>query len=104
LSTTRFRSEQLARWPCRRRAELLSLSRRLGAGGVAAGPTGGHAPLTPREREVASLLAGGLTTTEIARRLLISRKTVAVHVSHILAKLDMSRRTQVAAWVASRSR
>ena len=96
--------EHLARWPGWRRAELVSLSHRLGAAGVAAGPTGGHAPLTPREREVASLLADGLTNTEIARRLLISRKTVAVHVSHILAKLDMSSRTQVAAWVASRSR
>lgn len=96
--------EHLARWPGWRRAELVSLTHRLGAAGVAAGPAGGRAPLTPREREVASLLADGLTNTEIARRLLISRKTVAVHVSHILAKLDMSSRTQVAAWVASRSR
>jgi DNA-binding CsgD family transcriptional regulator len=87
----------LARWSGWRRAELVAVARRLGpVGGGAAGDTG----LTPREREVAALLAEGLTNSEIARRLVISRKTVAVHVSHILAKLEMSSRTQVAAWVA----
>jgi DNA-binding CsgD family transcriptional regulator len=87
----------LARWSGWRRAELVAVARRLGPiGGGAAGEAG----LTPREREVATLLAEGLTNSEIARRLVISRKTVAVHVSHILAKLEMSSRTQVAAWVA----
>ena len=90
----------LARWGGWRRAELAAVARRLGP---ASGPGGGAGPagdLTPREREVARLLSEGLTNSEIARRLVISRKTVAVHVSHILAKLEMSSRTQVAAWVA----
>jgi ATP/maltotriose-dependent transcriptional regulator MalT len=86
----------LARWSGWRRDELTAVARRLG---VAAGVTG-EGVLTPREREVAALLADGLTNSEIARRLVISRKTVAVHVSHILAKLEMSSRAQVAAWVA----
>jgi DNA-binding CsgD family transcriptional regulator len=86
----------LARWSGWRRAELTAVARRLG---VAAGVIG-ETVLTPREREVAALLADGLTNSEIARRLVISRKTVAVHVSHILAKLEMSGRAQVAAWVA----
>jgi DNA-binding CsgD family transcriptional regulator/DNA-binding MarR family transcriptional regulator len=89
----------LAKWPGWRRDELDAVTRRLGlaSGGAADGL------LTPREREVAALLAEGLTNSEIARRLVISRKTVAVHVSHILAKLEMSSRTQVAAWVSRQS-
>ncbi|MPZ26641.1 MAG: AAA family ATPase [Micromonosporaceae bacterium] len=87
----------LARWPGWRRVELATVARRLGP---AAGPGAAGEVLTPREREVAILLAEGLTNSEIARRLVISRKTVAVHVSHILGKLEMSSRTQVAAWVA----
>jgi DNA-binding NarL/FixJ family response regulator len=55
-------------------------------------------PLTPREREVAALLAEGLSNGEIARRLYISTKTASVHVSNILAKLDMTSRTEVATW------
>jgi DNA-binding CsgD family transcriptional regulator len=52
---------------------------------------------SPREREVAALLAG-LSNGEIARRLDISTKTASVHVSNILAKLAMSSRTEVATW------
>ncbi|MFH8981660.1 ATP-binding protein [Streptomyces varsoviensis] len=52
--------------------------------------------LTPREREVAGLVAEGLTNREIAERLVISRRTVDAHVEHILAKLGYSSRTQVA--------
>jgi DNA-binding CsgD family transcriptional regulator len=85
----------LARWSGWRNAELVAVARRLGITGAAS-----DSMLTPREREVAALVADGLTNAEIARRLVISRKTVAVHVSHILAKLEMSSRAQVAAWVA----
>jgi DNA-binding CsgD family transcriptional regulator len=51
--------------------------------------------LTPREREVALLVASGLTNAELARRLYISPKTAAVHVSNILRKLDVASRTAV---------
>jgi DNA-binding NarL/FixJ family response regulator len=47
---------------------------------------------------VAALLAEGLSNGEIARRLYISTKTASVYVSNILAKLDMTSRTEVAAW------
>jgi two-component system response regulator NreC len=45
--------------------------------------------LTPREREVVSHVALGLTNTEIARRLSISEKTVETHRAHIVAKLGL---------------
>ena len=43
--------------------------------------------LTAREREIASLMAGGLSNREIAGQLVISEGTVEVHVKHILSKL-----------------
>ena len=55
--------------------------------------------LTRREREVATLVARGLTNGGIADELFISTKTASVHVSNILAKLQMSSRTEIAAWV-----
>ncbi|MFI6501269.1 AAA family ATPase [Nonomuraea typhae] len=58
--------------------------------------------LTARELEVLSLVAEGLTNREIAERLFIAQKTVSVHVSNILAKLDASTRTQAAATARSR--
>ena len=54
--------------------------------------------LTKREREVAVLLARGMTNQAIADQLFVSLPTIATHVSHILAKLDFSSRTQVATW------
>ncbi len=59
------------------------------------------APLTAREFEVARLVADGHTNAEIADELVIAPKTVSAHVEHILAKLGMGRRTEVAAWVAT---
>ena len=47
---------------------------------------------------MAALLSEGLTNGELARRLFISPKTAAVHVSNILMKLNMSSRAEVAAW------
>jgi DNA-binding CsgD family transcriptional regulator/tetratricopeptide (TPR) repeat protein len=56
--------------------------------------------LTAREREIASLMAGGLSNREIAGRLVISEGTVEVHVKHILSKLGFRSRSQVAVWFA----
>ncbi|MDL4774615.1 ATP-binding protein [Actinomadura xylanilytica] len=52
--------------------------------------------LTRRERQVAELVAEGLSNREIAERLIIAKRTVDSHVEHILAKLGVSSRTQVA--------
>ena len=55
--------------------------------------------LTRREREVAKLLARGLTNRQIAGELVLSERTVENHVSNILKKLKLSSRSEVAAWV-----
>jgi DNA-binding CsgD family transcriptional regulator len=61
-------------------------------------------PLSAREMEVARLVAEGLPNPAIARRLYLSRPTVASHVAHILTKLGFASRAQIAAWVAGQSR
>jgi DNA-binding NarL/FixJ family response regulator len=55
------------------------------------------APLTPRELEVLRLLAEGLSPEDIAEQLVISPKTVASHVEHILLKLKVNSRVQAVA-------
>jgi DNA-binding CsgD family transcriptional regulator len=62
----------------------------------------GAGVLSPREIEVAELVAEGLSNPAIARRLYLSRPTVASHVAHILTKLGFSTRSQIAAWVVRR--
>jgi DNA-binding CsgD family transcriptional regulator len=56
--------------------------------------------LTPRELEIAGLVAQGLTNRDIDGRLVISERTAATHIEHILAKLGLQRRGQIAAWAA----
>jgi predicted ATPase/DNA-binding CsgD family transcriptional regulator len=56
--------------------------------------------LTPREREIADLVADGLSNKDIATKLVISRRTAEGHVEHILSKLGFTSRAQVAVWVA----
>lgn len=56
-------------------------------------------PLTPWEREVAELVAHGLTNREIATRLYLSERTAQNHVQHILTKLELSNRSQIAVWI-----
>jgi DNA-binding CsgD family transcriptional regulator len=55
--------------------------------------------LTAREREIAGLMADGLSNRDIAERLVITEGTVEVHVKHILGKLSFRSRTQVAGWL-----
>ncbi len=54
--------------------------------------------LTRREREVAALIARGLTNRQISTELTISERTVGNHVANILKKLGLRSRTQVAGW------
>lgn len=58
-------------------------------------------PLTRREREVAELVSQGLTNREIAARLHLSERTAQNHVQHILDKLDLPNRSQIAVWITS---
>jgi DNA-binding CsgD family transcriptional regulator len=84
----------LDRWTGWRREEAKALVRRL----QGAGSPSRDGDLTPREREVAALVAEGLSNGEIGKRLYISTKTASVHVSSILRKLAMSNRSEIAAW------
>ena len=59
------------------------------------------APLTPRELQVARLIARGRSNKEIAAQLVISQRTAEGHVEHILTKLGFTSRAQVAAWSAA---
>ncbi|MGQ0575615.1 MAG: helix-turn-helix transcriptional regulator, partial [Pseudonocardia sp.] len=80
-------------------ADAVALARR-----TVAGPPPGcrqAAPLTPREREVAGLVAGGRTNRQIGRALGITEKTAEVHVHNIIRKLDASSRAEIAAWAAT---
>jgi DNA-binding CsgD family transcriptional regulator len=77
--------------------DVLASARRRGAEG---GPEP-WAPLTAREFEVARLVTDGLTNPEVAGELGLSPKTVSAHLEHIMGKLGVGRRAEVAAWVAS---
>jgi predicted ATPase/DNA-binding CsgD family transcriptional regulator/Tfp pilus assembly protein PilF len=59
--------------------------------------------LTPRELEIARLIARGLSNRAIAEELVISQATVARHVANMLTKLGFNSRAQVAAWMARQS-
>ena len=84
-------------WDARRaRARLRAEGVQVGARGSRKRPSTGPAALTPTERQVAQLVAGGASNTEIAERLLLSRRTVETHVSRILAKLQVESRREIA--------
>jgi non-specific serine/threonine protein kinase len=57
--------------------------------------------LTSRQRQIAWLVAEGLSNREIAERLVISKRTVDTHIDHIFGRLGVSSRMQLAAWLAS---
>lgn len=70
-------------------------------------PTNGNghraeANLSPRERQILTLLADGRTQTQIAAELVISSKTVATHIQHILSKLGVHTRAQAVAMAFQR--
>ena len=72
---------------------------------LATAPAWGTPPPTvppPREREVASLVAEGLSNAEIGERLAITPGTVANHVAHIARRLGLKNRVQVAVWAVER--
>jgi non-specific serine/threonine protein kinase len=56
------------------------------------------APLSPREREVAALVARGCSNREVAERLVIAQRTAEAHVTHILTKLALRSRAQLVVW------
>src|SRR4051812_32497388 len=60
------------------------------------------ARITRRQQEIAMLLAEGLSNAAIAERLVISEGTVANHIEHILRRLGLQSRTQVAVWAVER--
>jgi DNA-binding CsgD family transcriptional regulator len=80
-------------------AQAARAQRRLGVR-VSAAPPGGHASgqhgLSPRENEIAQLVAEGLTNQLIAEQLFLSVRTVETHLSHVFAKLGVSSRVGVA--------
>ena len=77
-------------------AVAYALGEQISPSPTSAGPS--PAP-TKREREVATLIAEGLTNKEIAARLVISPRTAQGHVEHLLTKLGFNSRAQIAAWV-----
>ncbi|MFJ2033298.1 ATP-binding protein [Streptosporangium sp. NPDC087985] len=76
--------------------------------GPSAGPPSGRAartsPLTRRERQIAGLVAQGMSNKEIATALVIAQRTAEGHIEHILGKLGFHSRAQIAVWVAERAR
>jgi predicted ATPase/DNA-binding CsgD family transcriptional regulator len=58
--------------------------------------------LSQREMEIAGLISRGLTNRQIGEKLIVSTRTVDAHVRHILNKLSLASRSQVAAWFAAK--
>ncbi len=83
-------------------ARLRTHGVRLGATGSRRRPATGPDSLTPTELLVAERVAQGLTSPQIATQLYVSPRTVQTHVSHILRKLDLRSRVELAAMFARR--
>jgi DNA-binding CsgD family transcriptional regulator len=64
---------------------------------------GERSQLSVREHEVAALVARGMSNRQIAQALVVSERTAQNHVQHILNKLGVSTRAQIAVWVVSRA-
>lgn len=87
-------AQRLNMVPLVRRAEAL----------IQTGARGGDSVLTPREAEVVALVAEGMTNAAVARRLMLSERTVENHISRVLAKLRLNSRTALAVWHERRPR
>jgi DNA-binding CsgD family transcriptional regulator len=83
------------------RLEMAPFIRRIAALRVKPGPTDPESPLSRREQQVAQLVARGLTNRQIAGELFVSERTAENHVQHILAKLGLRNRTQIATWTGA---
>jgi DNA-binding CsgD family transcriptional regulator len=91
--------------------DVARLQARFRAHGIRRGPHTKHRrvqsgwdSLTPAESKIASLVEEGLSNPEIAAQLFLSRRTIATHVSHILKKLDVNSRIDIAREAALRNR
>jgi DNA-binding CsgD family transcriptional regulator len=91
-------------------ADVARLQARFRAHGIRRGPRSKHRQaqsgwdsLTPTETKIAAFVQEGLSNPEIAARLLLSRRTVGTHVSHILKKLGVNSRTDIAREAALRT-
>ena len=91
-------------------ADVARLQAAFRAHGIRRGPHAKHRraqsgwdSLTPTEIKIAAFVEEGLSNPEIAARLLLSRRTVATHVSHILKKLDVNSRIDLAREAALRT-
>jgi DNA-binding CsgD family transcriptional regulator len=101
LGNARFEAEFEAGQRLSRDAAIgLALSEPTHVDAAASGEEG-SSPLSSREVEVAHLVTEGLSNKQIAARLIISEHTVDSHVRHILNKLGVNSRAQIAAWMAS---
>jgi two-component system nitrate/nitrite response regulator NarL len=82
--------------------ELLETVRRwVSPAATQAARANGWGPLTPREREVAALVARGRSNQEIAAALVLTAGTAANHVRRVLLRLGLRSRTELAVWVAA---
>jgi DNA-binding CsgD family transcriptional regulator len=94
-----------ALWDMRRAdTRLRPYGIRRGVRGPRRRPSRGWEALSPTELTVARLVAEGRSNPDIAAELLLSRRTVQSHVSHILTKLDVRSRVEIARQVAERAR
>jgi non-specific serine/threonine protein kinase len=108
LGDERF-TDELRRGEALSQTEVIDLASHDGAGKLnapvrtwALTPAQSQTDLTGRESEIARMVTGGLTNKEIAAELVISARTVEAHVGHILNKLGLNSRIQLASWVARR--
>ena len=96
---------ELAAWDVLRAdSRLRALGVRRGSRGPRRRPPTGWEALTPTEVRIAELVAAGRSNPDIAGDLLLSRRTVQSHVSHILAKLGAQSRVGIARELARRQR